>query len=519
MTKKPTCDQRQEDLAALVLGELAPAAAAELNDHLNNCAFCRGARDTLAQEEVIVRSAFDAFARSVQPDPVALTERFGKSAQTPAHADRPAALRFLSRVITGWLTMNARYKAASFIGAALIVAGITTALLWTVPQSAYALSQTIEAVKKVRFLHTVMRDDKGQVLDERWIEIGKDGNQARYRQDCRVSELSLLVIDDGNVCYAHDRTANKLMLKPPGSYQWIYNLAEFFEKLAGAGTATIEQNAQYHGRAAHKVRWLEPQIECYIDPKTQLPIAVGPMEVAYDEPPADAFTVPNPPKGVEVIDLRNGSDATTQSPAAIQETERQLQKDKLFKKAREALAAKDYAIAVDLFDQVLKLSPLENWVWYWRGDAHAGLNHWDQAITDYTKVIDVFESIRMTPYFAYYSRGLAWQRKGDPRKAMADLSVALPVMIDALRHPEGGKTFDYADMPTNVRIAWEELTPAQRLENMIRRLRQATGQEIEFRPEMTPQQVEQVIVQWERWWEQHQTDYRKATQPTTSVSP
>ncbi|MHC4332158.1 MAG: hypothetical protein ACYSWW_29045 [Planctomycetota bacterium] len=48
---------------------------------------------------------------------------------------------------------------------------------------AYAVEQTVEAFRSVRYVHVVQRDEAGHIKDERWIEIGPDGMQARYRQD------------------------------------------------------------------------------------------------------------------------------------------------------------------------------------------------------------------------------------------------------------------------------------------------------------------------------------------------
>ena len=406
--------------------------------------------------------------------------------------------------------MNTRYKATGAAIVAAMIVAVAAVLLWPTQQAAYALGQTIEAVKKVRFLHTTMRDDQGQVMDERWIEMGSDGNQARYRQDANAPQhgVSLLVIDDGQVCYALDCLKNVVMLKPTGSYQWIYNLAAFFESLQGEGSVSIEQNVQYHGRPAHKVRWLKGQVDCYIDPKTCLPLAVGPMELEFADPPADAFKVPKPPEGTQVIDMRNDT-----APAKL-EKDRDRKKAKLFSEGRKALAEKDYARGVESLGGAIQISPMENWMWYWRGDAYAGLGQWDKAIADYTKVIDLFKIAKMVPYYAYFSRGLAWQQSGDLAKAKADLAVALPVMIDSLRHPEGGQVFDYADMPTDVNAAVERLTPAQRQENMIRRLQKAAGRDFGYEAGMDAHRLEQAIQAAERWWQQHAAEFVSATATT-----
>ena len=396
----------------------------------------------------------------------------------------------------------ARYGSAV---ALLVIVVATLAVMHLTTPRAYALEQTIKTISKVHFLHTVLKNEEGYLIDERWIEMGPDGNQARYRQYADLPEhgIRLLIIDDGNVCYAYDRVKNEVTLEHSGTYQWIYNLADFFRQVAGDNSLSIEQYVQYRGKAAHKVRWMDGQMECYIDPETRLPIMVGGMEISYGVPPEEAFVVPSAPQGVKVVDMRGDSTAAKQA-----KNEKRI-KDKLFSDGRKALEAGEFEKAVKSFDGAIDLSPLENWIWYWRGEAYAGLGQWEQAITNYTQVIEMFKTIKSTGHYAYLARGFCWQHLGESQKAEADLAVALPVMIDCLRYPEGGKKFDYADNPTNINAALNKFTPLQRQENMIRRLKKTTGQNFGLLTDNAKQR-EHVIRQWELWWEQNASDYLKS---------
>ena len=497
------CQKRQEAIGALVLGLLDPAAETELRRHLDICDLCRGVRDAMVEEENAVRSAFDVIARSAKAASSALAERFGKADKTPSMATQPAkpGRRIVAK---GWRIMKTHYRITSLAASLVLLASVAAVLLWPTYPGSYVLGQTVDAIKNARFVHTLMRDSQGRLIDERWIEIGADGNQARYYQDANAPQYktSLLIIDDGKVCYALDRVEGEVMLKPTGSYQWIYNLADFFESLTKDGTVTVEQNARYRGKPAHKVRWVKGQIDCYIDLKTRLPLTVGPMELEFTNPPAGVFTVPKPPAGVKVVDLRGGFEA------AKQVTELELKKARLFSDGRKALAAKQYAKAVKALSDAIELSPMENWIWYWRGDAYAGLAQWHKAIANYTKVIEMFKTTNMVPYYAYLSRGLARLGSGDAANGKADLAVALPVMIKSLRHTDGATSFDYADNPTAVREALAKLTPEQRRENMILRLRRATGQDFGYKAGKEPGQIEVVIGKWEAWWKQNASGYK-----------
>ena len=47
------CKDRFEDIVALVMGELDPSAALELQDHIALCDKCRRTRDVLVEEEKV----------------------------------------------------------------------------------------------------------------------------------------------------------------------------------------------------------------------------------------------------------------------------------------------------------------------------------------------------------------------------------------------------------------------------------------------------------------------------------
>ena len=67
--------------------------------------------------------------------------------------------------------------------AALIAVAALSMTLWSkFSTTAYAVEDTYKALQSVRFLHIVSQDEAGQTTDERWIEIGENGYQVRYRQ-------------------------------------------------------------------------------------------------------------------------------------------------------------------------------------------------------------------------------------------------------------------------------------------------------------------------------------------------
>jgi hypothetical protein len=92
--------------------------------------------------------------------------------------------------------------------------------------------------------------------------------------------------------------------------------------------------------------------------------------------------------------------------------------------------------------------------------------------------------------------------------AKKDLSVALPVMIKALRNIKESELFDnadyilYRDVPINTIPSERE-----RFAVMIERLRKASGENFGFTPDSSPEETENVIKAWEDWWQQNKINY------------
>lgn len=360
---------------------------------------------------------------------------------------------------------------------------------------AYAIKQTVEAVKNVRFLHIIMQDDDERIVDERWIEVGADGFQARYRQESNFMGMSLLIVDDGETCFFYDRNKNTAVLydRNEKQYQWIGNLGQFFEDMAGDSTVTIEENVDYKGQRSHRVRWLKLNQDCYIDPGTKLPIAVGPHDVFYKEPPQGTFEYAIP-DGVTIVDKRPGA-PTEQDPEWMKQDEFA---NKQFKRAREALAEGRYTNAIELFGNVVKVQAMRNWAWFWLGQAHYQLDQHQAAITAFTQVIDMSGKFKLVPHYCHLARGYAYQAIGMEEAAWKDFSAALPVMIDVLRNPQGAKMFDYAD---DLLEKGKGLSERERLNRMIERLREVTGQNFGYDPNASAEEKEQAIAAWEQWYE------------------
>jgi tetratricopeptide (TPR) repeat protein len=498
------CEECKELLVGYVEGFLDESQKRTLAEHLKSCRVCQ------------------AELKEVQR----LQERLVKNGETLAHRDLEdevmnQVIRRQSVQLKKTVKENRIFELRRFLmkspitklaaaAAIILIAVVSLFFFGKLFAPPYAIAQTIEALENISFLHVIMHDDAEKIVDERWIEVGPDGFQQRYRQDSNLMGESVLIVDDRKTCFVYDRIKNTVVIYDPNEkqYQWISNLREFFQDMAGDSTLTIEENVDYHGQKAHRVRWLKLNQNCYIDTQTKLPMAVGPYEVYYGQPPAETFefTIPD---HVKVYDTIAG-----QWPESQQDKEIADQK---FDEARKLLAKGEYAQAANLFESVVQLQPGLNWAWFWLGQAQYKSGQYDKAIDAFTKVIDMLASIKMVPHYCYLARGLAYRAKGMEEKAKADFAIALPIMLVSLSYIDGAMMFDYADDPLYQYLP-DDQRPAreQSLARMTERLVEVTGKNFIYKPGMTPKETEQLIQEWHNWWQQNIRQYQSGLVPLAS---
>ncbi len=409
-------------------------------------------------------------------------------------------------------------KAAAAVAAVVLTALVIINLLKPF-QRAYALEQTAEALKQVRFFHMVRFDKEGNVVDERWIEIGPDGRQIRYRQDNTPSDFHVVQNADTTAAYHGDKDTLVLWDPNDKQYVWYSNMWDFFNSVPklveaeASGSVLIEEDVEFLGQRAHRLTNRKTGEVYYIDPATKLPIGMGDNHVfSYETPPPGTFDIEAAiaalPKDVVVVDKRPGA-PPAEEPEWMKE-EKAAQE--LFDPARYALADGDYETAADFFEQVVEAQPGRNWAWYWLGDSYYELGEYEAAREAYAKVIDMFSEFEGQPYYCYYSlysRGLAYAQLGMLDEAREDFDRVIGVMIRYLRDPMGPNNrpnvFDYADDPRN--RGRRGITAEQSVWEMIKRLRHITGMHFGYDPEATPEQNEKAIAAWEQWWQLHSKDY------------
>ena len=395
-----------------------------------------------------------------------------------------------------------KLAAAALIAIVAFIGGI---VFLAKPNTVYALNETARALRNIRYIHVTLDQPEGDVCDERWIEIGSDGLQARYRQEWD----DMVIVDDGKTLWEYYKKKNTAVAYDSSqkNYQWFANLGQLFRDLAdpcGARTIEIERNAPYNGRTAHRIRLLKLHMDCYVDPATALPISVGPFKITYEEPAADTFMF-EVPSGVTVVDTRPGA-KNTEEPEWLKTGP---MANEYFDKGRKALAQGEFIRAADLLGRVVAMKSQRNWAWYWLGVAHYHLGQYDLAVSEFTTVIDMFSKFGIEAPYARLARGLANAARGSEQSAREDLLAVLPTMIEALRSKNVAMMFDYADDPL-----YKGRTDRQRAQiakssaaNMIRRLRKITSKSLGFdtADSQETKVPEPIIAAWERWLKESPT--------------
>ncbi len=406
--------------------------------------------------------------------------------QTPAAHYEPVPRRIIMKgTVTKLLS-----------AAAVIAVAVLSIMVWVrISTPAYAIEQTFEALKNVRLLHLIRHDEAGSVVDERWIEIGMDGWQVRYRQD-NPAPHNFGVIEDGEstAVYRHDKKAVIIYDRKERQYQWVGELGKAFENLRQEGKI-LQEDTHYKDRPAHKVWWPYLSAECYVDPDTKLPMAIGDTELSYEEPPAGTFeiTIPN---GYAMLDKRPGAAPAPVPDWLLAEENAAKNRGESFRQGTAALIRGDYAEAATQFEQALES---DSWATYWLGSAYYGLGKYDLAVQYYGKMLKDFGGDKKPVPFCNYARGLAYAKSGNLEAAATDFQACLPAMIQTLRIPSGGQMFEYADNP-KIRYGQHHPSDQEMVIKMINRLRLISGQNFGYNPDGTPEQKEAAIAAWEQWF-------------------
>ena len=172
------CKDRFEDIVAYVMGELDHAAALELQDHIARCDKCREVHDVLVAEEKEVRSGFEALSRSLGPIEQTVLGQRQHQATVRINVSNN---HFLKKVKNMILTHKRLSVAAAATVTALAAGLVFYVSVFSSPTAAYALEQTVQAIKNVTSYH--VKITPAAELGEAWVQLNPDGSLLHARMD------------------------------------------------------------------------------------------------------------------------------------------------------------------------------------------------------------------------------------------------------------------------------------------------------------------------------------------------
>ncbi len=127
-----------------------------------------------------------------------------------------------------------------------------------------------------------------------------------------------------------------------------------------------------------------------------------------------------------------------QSPGAAGAVAEGQSAEELFQSGGEALKNQKYALAVDLFQQVVKLEPKHKFAWNSLGRAYMGLGKWEEATAAFQKQIEI------NPYdqWAYNNLGEAYLREAKYDQAIQQFQKQIEVNpLDPYAHANLGALY------------------------------------------------------------------------------
>jgi tetratricopeptide (TPR) repeat protein len=135
---------------------------------------------------------------------------------------------------------------------------------------------------------------------------------------------------------------------------------------------------------------------------------------------------PSIPQGMKQGDVTSFNEQISGCTAALQRpivepTTRALCAIVYMQRASAYRAAGDYDDAIADFSKAIEVHPDDTLAYFWRGEAQTDKKDYDRAIADYSEVI------RLEPKFgpAYFKRGSLYNEKKDFDRAIADYSEVI----------------------------------------------------------------------------------------------
>jgi serine protease Do len=178
-----------------------------------------------------------------------------------------------------------------------------------------------------------------------------------------------------------------------------------------SGGPVLNVNGQLigiHGRADAQAQLQDEQLNSKIYVKSGVNLGI-PVETAFFLLPKEKFTAaPTSPP------------LPGASPIAVRPPINQTLLNDLFRQADFRRRQRDYAGAIALFDQIIRIDPTNITAYMERGDTNLFMQEFLAAVVDFDQVIQIDPNIGE----AYYNRGIAYLRSGSPQESLESFKIA-----------------------------------------------------------------------------------------------
>jgi hypothetical protein len=287
-TAKP-CPDRFDDIVALVMGALDPAAAEQLQDHIARCDACRQARDVLAAEEQEVRAGFKALTDRLGPVEQAVLEKHTPQPEVPVGASDNHLLERVKNMILAHKRLSV---AAAATAAALAASMVLYVSLLSSPTPVYALEETVVANNHITTYHVKITPPATGTRDaifglgEAWVQVSPGGAPLRARMDLPKTEdgAKVVIFSAGKAeVWFKDKKGHTVIAKEDGlkmvtKLRHVADPKLLFEELQarkGAGVAQVatKEPAREGEPITLTVTYKDAPNKrqvCEVDPKTKL---------------------------------------------------------------------------------------------------------------------------------------------------------------------------------------------------------------------------------------------------------
>jgi hypothetical protein len=258
----------------------------------------------------------------------------------------------------------AKLAAATVVTVALLLA--TSIILNRAATPAYAIEQTIEAIKKVSVVHIFGRDWRDKHI-EMWAEVNPDTGLMEYCRIDYIDDNKEMVSTPQNT-YVYDKRINTVRIKDGPSLSSIFRIGEFFEgmkhlseQLGGRITyCEVFDPSSNHKLLELKMSWPKLEVRSLIDPESKLPISIDVIRgekfwydalknatwIHYDDVPPEGLFDFRIPMGANVV-IETIEDPVQKLPANVLQHCAQLHRETLEQAKTEGLPANTQIYLVD----------------------------------------------------------------------------------------------------------------------------------------------------------------------------